>query len=64
MLLDRKLAEDMDLPLKDIKKYRKVNSLTWHEKEDMKTIELVPTIINGKFKHVGGFGEVNAMNGK
>ncbi|WP_404936331.1 HNH endonuclease [Pseudoalteromonas sp. SR45-5] len=62
--LDRKLAEDMDLPLKDIKKYRKVNSLTWHEKEDMKTIELVPTIINGKFKHVGGFGEVNAMNGK
>jgi len=45
---------------KDINKYRDKNKLTWHELNDGKIIQLVPTIINGKFGHLGGVGEINA----
>jgi len=41
---------------KDIEK----NRFTWHELNDVKTIQLVPTIINGKFGHLDGVGEINA----
>ena len=34
--------------------------LTWHELNDVKTIQLVPTEVNGKFGHLGGVREINA----
>ena len=45
---------------RDIEKYRSKNKLTWHELNDVKTVQLVPTEINGKFGHLGGVGEINA----
>ncbi len=45
---------------KDIDKYRTKNKLTWHEVNDVKIIQLVPTEINKKFGHLGGVGEINA----
>ncbi|MCD7835590.1 MAG: HNH endonuclease [Lachnospiraceae bacterium] len=44
----------------DIKTYRKNNDLTWHELNDTKTMQLVPTEVNAKFTHLGGVGEINA----
>lgn len=42
----------------DIKKYREKNSLTWHEKSDGVTIQLVSTEINQSFGHAGGVSEI------
>ena len=44
----------------DVTNYRKTNNLTWHELNDTKTMQLVPTEVNGKFTHLGGVGEINA----
>ncbi len=52
--------ESGSVTLKDLQKYRKKNNLTWHELNDCKTIQLVPTKINSTFRHLGGVGEVNA----
>ncbi|MCU5707221.1 HNH endonuclease [Bacillus wiedmannii] len=45
---------------KQIEKYRRANKLTWHELNDVKIVQLVPTEINSKFGHLGGVGEINA----
>lgn len=45
---------------KDVTSYRESNKLTWHELNDTKHMQLVPTKINAKFPHVGGVGEINA----
>ena len=43
---------------KDIEKWRKENNYTWHELNDVETIQLVPTNINAPiFKHLGGCSE-------
>lgn len=44
----------------DIADYREEYKLTWHELNDVKTMQLVPSEINGKFGHLGGVGEINA----
>ena len=44
----------------DIEKYRIKNNLTWHELNDTKIMQLVPTKINSTFGHLGGVGEINA----
>ncbi|URZ14852.1 HNH endonuclease [Clostridium felsineum] len=49
-----------DIKPSDIEKYRVKNNLTWHELNDTKTIQLVPTKINSTFGHTGGVGEINA----
>ena len=38
----------------DIKKYRKEHNLTWHERSDMKTLDLVPYEIHDNISHTGG----------
>lgn len=48
----------------DIEKWRKENKLTWHENSDMKTCELVPTIIHEAFRHSGGVFEINKKNNR
>lgn len=60
-----KLAKDFGfeqdkVTARDIKKYRETNQLTWHELNDVKTMQLVPTKINSEFGHLGGVGEINA----
>ncbi|MDR4328769.1 cytoplasmic protein [Bacillus pseudomycoides] len=52
--------ESGNISVRDIKKYREKNKLTWHELNDGKTMKLVPTIINAEFGHLGGVGEINA----
>ncbi|MGG0656875.1 HNH endonuclease [Rummeliibacillus pycnus] len=44
----------------NIEEYRLANNLTWHELNDGKTMQLVPSVINSKFGHLGGVGEINA----
>ncbi len=41
----------------DVKKYMKDNKLTWHELNDLTTVQMVPTKINSKFGHLGGISE-------
>lgn len=41
----------------DVKKYRKANRLTWHEKCDARTMVLVRREINLYFRHSGGCAE-------
>ena len=45
----------------DVRKYRKSNGLTWHEMNDLKHMQLVPSEVNATFGHLGGCGEYNAM---
>ncbi|MED3328981.1 HNH endonuclease [Bacillus thuringiensis] len=52
--------ESGKISARDIKKYREKNKLTWHELNDVKTMQLVPTKINSEFGHLGGVGEINA----
>lgn len=44
----------------DVERYRVKNNLTWHELNDTKTMQLVPTEINATFGHLGGVGEINS----
>lgn len=37
-----------------VKEYRKENQLTWHEHEDMNTLQLVPSEVHGNIPHSGG----------
>lgn len=44
----------------DIADIREELKLTWHELNDGKTMQLVPSEINSKFGHLGGVGEIDA----
>lgn len=46
----------------DIKEYRKENNLSWHERSDMKTIDLVPQEVHGNVPHSGGISAVKNKN--
>lgn len=48
----------------EVEKYRTSNGFTWHEMNNMESMQLVPTEINGGFGHLGGVGEYNALIGK
>ena len=48
----------------DVEKFRADNGYTWHEMNNMESMQLVPTEINGGFGHLGGVGEYNAMIGQ
>ncbi|MEY8351685.1 HNH endonuclease [Bacillus cereus] len=57
--LAKKLSTpEMTITRTDIQKWRIANDYTWHELNDCKTIQLIPTDINGTFKHLGGVGEL------
>lgn len=38
----------------DMQEYRKENNLSWHERSDMRTLDLVPQEIHGNIPHSGG----------
>lgn len=46
-----------DWTARDVANWRKENGYTWHERNDMKTCDLIPTKINDYFGHLGGVGE-------
>ncbi|CAA6808819.1 MAG: Unknown protein [uncultured Sulfurovum sp.] len=46
----------------DIKEYRKENNLSWHERSDMNTIDLVPQEVHGNVPHSGGISVAKSMN--
>lgn len=46
-----------DWAKKDIANYRKKENLSWHERNDRITYDLVPTKINSFFLHLGGIAE-------
>jgi hypothetical protein len=47
----------------DIEKYRKENKLSWHERSDQKTMDLVPQEIHGNIPHSGGISEAKKSKG-
>lgn len=49
---------------RQIEAYRRENNLTWHEMNNMESMQLVPTEVNAGFGHLGGVGEYNAMCGQ
>ncbi|MGN0027779.1 MAG: HNH endonuclease [Clostridium sp.] len=59
---DELLAEELGVGTKEVVKMRKINKLTCYELNDMETMQLVPTIINSKFGHLGGVSEVSKIN--
>ena len=42
----------------DVAKWRQANGYTWHECNDMTTMQKVPSAINSTFSHMGGVGEL------
>ena len=50
-----------DWTARDVANWRRENGYTWHECNDMKTCQLVPTEINDYFGHLGGVGEYNKI---
>lgn len=65
---DQKLADQWnqegkdgrtDWTAKKVETYRTDNHLTWHERSDMKTMDLVPTEVHANVPHSGGISEVN-----
>ena len=65
---DEKLAEKWttegkdgkEWTAQDVKEYRKENNLTWHERSDMKTLDLVPQEVHGNISHHGGIAKVKS----
>jgi hypothetical protein len=49
---------------REVETYRKANDLTWHEMNNMESMQLVPSEVNATFGHLGGCGEYNAMIGQ
>ena len=60
---DELLAEQLGVSRKEITKLRKQGKFTWHELNDMKTMQLIPSILNSKFGHLGGVAEVKKLLG-
>ena len=44
--------------LKEIQAYRSEQKLTWHECNDCRTIQLIPSEIHRFFNHLGGISEL------
>jgi hypothetical protein len=48
-----------DWTARDVAEWRRDNNYCWHECNDRKTCQLVPTEVNAYFGHLGGVGECN-----
>ena len=46
-----------DWSISDIRKYRKEEKLTWHERSDMQNMDLVPQEVHGNIPHTGGISK-------
>ena len=56
---ERYTTDNPDNPMapSDVKTYRDENKLTWHERRDCSTMEMVPREVHGNFSHRGGVSE-------
>ena len=54
---------DEPMTPEDVKNYRKENGLTWHERRDCATMEMVPIEIHGNCSHRGGIAEYKERSG-
>jgi len=45
---------------KDVRLWRRINRYTWHEKEDIRTLQLIPIVIHKHHPHMAGVGEIKA----
>lgn len=52
-----------DWSAEDVYNYRKENGLSWHERSDMKTMDLVPQKIHGNVPHSGGISAYKNLQG-
>ncbi len=43
----------------DVSSYMTKNKLTWHDLNDLTTVQMVPTKINSAFGHLGGISEAS-----
>lgn len=59
---DKELAKRKGVTPKQVREWREKNNYTWHECNDMKTMQKIPFDVNDKFGHLGGVGEVNCLN--
>lgn len=55
-------AGKTDRTARDVKEWREINGYSWHERNDMKTCDLIPTEINDYFGHLGGVAECKKCN--
>ena len=53
-----------DWTARDVANWRRENHYSWHECNDRKTCQLVPTKVNDYFGHLGGVGECNIAEKK
>lgn len=58
---DELLVRELGKTRREIVKFRKENKLTRHELNDMTNMQLVLSIINSKFGHLGGVSEVKKL---
>ena len=49
--------------VRDVSDYIDKNNLTWHEMNNMHSMQLVPTEVNSTFGHLGGVSEYKTMAG-
>lgn len=55
------LSQKTGVSVKELQSIKEDFNLTWHECNDRKTMQLIPTEINGNFGHLGGVGETNIL---
>jgi hypothetical protein len=54
----------IDWTARDVADWRREFGYSWHERNDMKTCDLIPAKINTYFGHLGGVGEIKIRNSK
>ncbi|MDT2732745.1 HNH endonuclease [Streptococcus parauberis] len=59
---DREFAKKNNMSPREAREYRKENKLTWHERSDVRTMDLVPREIHSAIPHSGGIAEYKKMN--
>lgn len=55
---DIELAKQYGCSPMEVKKWRKENKYTWHECIDMKTMQMVASIVHNNISHRGGISEI------
>lgn len=63
-LADKIFAPSGSIDGMSVSVWRSKNAFTWHEVEDLRTMILVPTEINGMFGHTGGVGLIKLLTGR
>ncbi len=58
-----KLAEAKGCTAEEVKTWMKDNKYTWHERNDCKTMDKVPSEVHGNIRHSGGISEVKSAQG-